>query len=119
MLSTLFHPTESAWTDAMRQAVAYSDTVTTDPVFTAKGIAGRALAWRGVLLRHHSVGPWRRLWAALVEHVRAAARRTPCATRPSSRINCSWWSRWIIGPRRAPSPNTSLALAHAASHKVL
>jgi hypothetical protein len=67
------YPTESAWTDAMRQAVAYGDTVTTDPVFTAEDTADRALAWRGVLLRHHSVGAWRRLWAALVEHVRAAA----------------------------------------------
>lgn len=32
-------------------------------------LAGIA-AWRGLLLRHHSVGAWRRLWAGLVGHVR-------------------------------------------------
>lgn len=65
-------PTAPAWTNAMRQALAYGDTVTTDPVFTAEATADRALAWRGVLLRHQSVGAWRRLWAALVDHVRNA-----------------------------------------------
>jgi hypothetical protein len=65
-------PAAPAWTDAMRQTLAYGDTITTDPVFTAEQTADRALAWRGVLLRHQSVGAWRSLWAALVEHVRAA-----------------------------------------------
>jgi hypothetical protein len=73
-------PTAPAWTDAMRQALAYGATITTDPVFTAEETADRALAWRGVLLRHQSVGAWRRLWAALVEHVRAAKGTADRAT---------------------------------------
>jgi hypothetical protein len=33
------------------------------------GQEARTLAWRGLLLRHYSVGAWRRLWAGLVDFV--------------------------------------------------
>ncbi len=49
-------------------SVAYGNMLDTDPVLSKEE---RAQAWRGVLLRHHSVGAWRRLWAELVEQVRA------------------------------------------------
>lgn len=60
------HPHALGWTDALRTCVAYGDAATTDPVLSDEE---RALAWRGVLLRHWSVGAWRRLWAALVDEV--------------------------------------------------
>ncbi|MFI9812557.1 hypothetical protein [Saccharothrix variisporea] len=52
--------------DAFRAHLAYGDALDTDPVLVGEE---RARAWRGVLLRHHSVGAWRRLWAALVDEV--------------------------------------------------
>lgn len=61
-------PDATGWVPALQQAVAYGDRVRTDPVLS---VEERALAWRGVLLRHLSVGAWRRLWARLVAHVRA------------------------------------------------
>lgn len=57
------------WTEAMSSALAYGNHIESDPVLSRED---RAQAWRGVLLRHHSVGAWRRLWSALVEHVRAS-----------------------------------------------
>ena len=60
------HPEARDWLTAFRQAVAYGDEIDTDPILSTEE---RALAWRGVLLRHHSVGAWRRLWARLVNRV--------------------------------------------------
>ncbi|EHR58959.1 hypothetical protein SaccyDRAFT_0017 [Saccharomonospora cyanea NA-134] len=59
-------PEAERWTDALHACVAYGDAVSADPVLADEE---RALAWRGVLLRHWSVGAWRRLWAALVDQV--------------------------------------------------
>ena len=53
--------------DALRRAVAYGPAALEDPILVAEE---RTAAWRGVLLRHRSVGAWRRLWADLVAHVR-------------------------------------------------
>lgn len=55
------------WVDAMRACVAYGDTIASDPVLSDE--AKHAQSWRGTLLRHHSVGAWRRLWADLVNQV--------------------------------------------------
>jgi hypothetical protein len=60
------NPDAVGWLSALRQAVAYGDLINTDPVLSTEE---RAQAWRGVLLRHHSVGAWRRLWARLVNQV--------------------------------------------------
>jgi hypothetical protein len=60
------NPAAGGWLSALRQAVAYGDLINTDPVLSSEE---RAQAWRGVLLRHHSVGAWRRLWARLVNQV--------------------------------------------------
>jgi hypothetical protein len=62
-------PDAGSWTGALRESVAHGDAVRSDPVLTTEQ---RALAWRGVLLRHHSVGAWRYLWASLVDEVRTA-----------------------------------------------
>jgi hypothetical protein len=64
--SVQLQPEASSWADAMRKSVAYGNHVTVDPILSDEQ---RAAAWRGVLLRHHSVGAWRRLWAELVEQV--------------------------------------------------
>ncbi|MFJ7204612.1 hypothetical protein ACIQWR_13870 [Streptomyces sp. NPDC098789] len=52
----------------LRDTVAFGDQVAVDPVLA--GIP-EAAGWRGLLLRHYSVGAWRRLWAALVGEVAA------------------------------------------------
>ena len=59
-------PEEQAWQVALRRCVAYGSTVHEDPVLRDHS---QTLGWRGLLLRHHSVGAWRRLWADLVEFV--------------------------------------------------
>lgn len=68
--SAQLHPGTLDWVTMLRDVVAYGDHVHTDPVLSPED---RALAWRGTLLRHQSVGAWRRLWAGLVEQVRDAA----------------------------------------------
>jgi hypothetical protein len=68
--SVQLEPDAGSWTSALRACVAYGDSIDTDPVLREED---RAQAWRGVLLRHWSVGAWRRLWAALVEEVRGSA----------------------------------------------
>ncbi|WP_393097042.1 hypothetical protein [Streptomyces sp. LN325] len=52
--------------ETLRSAVAFGEEATTDPVLAA---IPETAGWRGVLLRHYSVGAWRRLWAALVAGV--------------------------------------------------
>ncbi|WNI14840.1 hypothetical protein [Actinacidiphila sp. ITFR-21] len=62
----------------LTSAVAFGDELDADPVLAA---VPEAQGWRGLLLRHYSVGAWRRLWASLVaavgtrdgEHDRSAA----------------------------------------------
>jgi hypothetical protein len=61
---------QSSWVEALRECIAYGDALDVDVVLSGEE---RAQAWRGVLLRHHSVGAWRRLWAGLVDQVRRAA----------------------------------------------
>ncbi|MGW3248458.1 hypothetical protein [Streptomyces sp. NPDC001070] len=52
--------------ETLRSAVAFGEETATDPVLAA---IPETVGWRGVLLRHYSVGAWRRLWAALVADV--------------------------------------------------
>lgn len=52
--------------ETLRSAVAFGETLTADPVLAA---IPEAAGWRGLLLRHYSVGAWRRLWAALVAEI--------------------------------------------------
>ncbi|MET7480869.1 hypothetical protein ABZT17_41995 [Streptomyces sp. NPDC005648] len=59
-------PAGGGYQETMRSAVAFGEALTTDPVLAA---IPEAAGWRGVLLRHYSVGAWRRLWAALVAAV--------------------------------------------------
>jgi hypothetical protein len=65
--SVQLQPQSTGSVTALRNAVAYGGLIHSDPVLAAE--ADRALAWRGILLRHQSVGAWRRLWARLVDHV--------------------------------------------------
>ncbi|WP_432178494.1 hypothetical protein [Streptomyces sp. NBC_00063] len=52
--------------ETLRSAVAFGEEMTTDPVLAA---IPETAGWRGTLLRHYSVGAWRRLWAALVSSI--------------------------------------------------
>lgn len=52
--------------ETLRSAVAFGEEMTTDPVLAA---IPETAGWRGTLLRHYSVGAWRRLWAALVSGI--------------------------------------------------
>jgi hypothetical protein len=63
-------PDVDDWARTLTDVVAFSVTVTTDPVLATEE---PALAWRGVLLRHYSMGAWRRLWSDLVMHARDRA----------------------------------------------
>ncbi|MEV6588556.1 hypothetical protein [Streptomyces acidicola] len=49
--------------ETLRSAVAFGEETATDPVLSS---IPESAGWRGLLLRHYSVGAWRRLWAALV-----------------------------------------------------
>ena len=57
---------EKSWSEALRHGVAFGPAAVEDAVL---GQEDRTLAWRGLLLRHYSVGAWRRLWAGLVDFV--------------------------------------------------
>ncbi|MER7131640.1 hypothetical protein [Streptosporangium saharense] len=52
--------------EVLRSAVAFGDQIDVDPVLSS---IEQSQGWRGVLLRHYSVGAWRRLWAALVASI--------------------------------------------------
>ena len=56
----------AALNESFREAVAFGDFITTDPL--PRGLDEAAM-WRGVLLRNFSVSAWRRLWAWLVDQV--------------------------------------------------
>ncbi|GIF49332.1 hypothetical protein Afe04nite_38710 [Asanoa ferruginea] len=60
------HPQAKTWLDALADGVVFGSKAREDPVFATED---RAAAWRGVVLRHQSVGAWRRLWADLVRVV--------------------------------------------------
>ncbi|MFC8527514.1 hypothetical protein [Nocardia sp. NPDC057227] len=77
-------PGTGTWTRHFVDAVAYGSALETDPVLVSEGV--RARAWRGLLLRHHSVGAWRRFWATLVDHVWQAGE-------PVSRAQLHEWIR--------------------------
>ncbi|MEU2965825.1 hypothetical protein ABZ687_12710 [Streptomyces ardesiacus] len=52
--------------ETLRSAVTFGEGMTTDPALAA---IPETAGWRGQLLRHYSVGAWRRLWAALVADI--------------------------------------------------
>lgn len=60
-------PSEKGWRFTLAGATAYGSRIETDPIFLEEHRQTRA--WRGLLLRHHSVGAWRVLWSALVDEV--------------------------------------------------
>jgi hypothetical protein len=53
--------------------LAYDDAVTQDRVLAGSVVSAR---WRGLILRNHSVGAWRDLWAWLVECIEGLTPRT-------------------------------------------
>lgn len=63
------NPDAETWREAFAAGVAYGSAAREDPLLASEE---RTAAWRGVVLRHHSVGAWRHLWAALVNEVRDA-----------------------------------------------
>jgi len=81
-------PDTDGWTGQLFDAVAYGPALDEDSVFHAEG--KRAQTWRGLLLRHHSVGAWRRLWSALVDHVIDHIRTTG---EPAARHDLHTWIR--------------------------
>lgn len=72
------------WQRILTDAVVYGGDLLADPVFAQE--IERAEAWRGTILRHHSVGAWRSLWSALVEEVSTAGE-------PVSRDELHNWIR--------------------------
>lgn len=53
--------------------LAYDEAVTEDRVLTCTAVSAR---WRGVILRNHSVGAWRDLWAWIVNGIDGLTPRT-------------------------------------------
>ncbi|MET7965439.1 hypothetical protein [Micromonospora sp. NPDC005305] len=60
------NPSAVTWSEAFAAGVAYGSAARKDPLLASED---RTAAWRGVVLRHHSVGAWRHLWAAVVNEV--------------------------------------------------
>lgn len=58
--------TDLTWDEAVKATVAFGDGVKTDRVLSN---IPEIFGWRGLLLRHYSVGAWRRLWAGLVHSI--------------------------------------------------
>ncbi|MBX7447201.1 hypothetical protein GR927_04310 [Mycolicibacterium sp. 3033] len=76
------------WRFTLADGVAYGDRIVHDPVFAEE--RRQAESWRGMLLRHHSVGAWRALWSALVSQVLSSAD-------PVSREELHDWIRDQVG----------------------
>jgi hypothetical protein len=85
--ATQLCPGTKGWRLTLSDAVAYG-TYIDDPVLVEE--RRQAEAWRGMLLRHHSVGAWRILWASLVDEV---LRRPD----PVSRTELHDWVRAHVG----------------------
>ncbi|MGW1060697.1 hypothetical protein [Micromonospora rubida] len=68
------NPDAGSWLEAFAAGVAYGSAARKDPLLAGEK---QTAAWRGVVLRRHSVGAWRHLWAALVEQVREAETQGP------------------------------------------
>ena len=83
-------PNYKGWRFTLADGVAYGDRIEGDPVFVEE--RRQAETWRGMLLRHHSVGAWRALWSALVDQVLRAAE-------PVSREEFHDWIRGCVGAR--------------------
>lgn len=76
-----------SFTNMAQETVAFGGHVSSDPVL---GAAEQVQGWRGTLLRHYSVGAWRRLWSALVDHIREEVE--PCDSEDIHR-----WVRKNVG----------------------
>jgi hypothetical protein len=63
------NPGAKTWNEAFASAVAYGAAARQDRLLAEEE---RTSVWRGTVLRHHSVGAWRSLWAALVKEVSRA-----------------------------------------------
>ena len=88
-------PESQRWQYMLADGVAYGGRIESDPVFAEE--RRQAEAWRGVLLRHHSVGAWRALWSALVR--RSASCSRPSQSRRASRLDSrsGWdWHRFCF-----------------------
>lgn len=74
--------------ETLRTAVAFGPGIADDPVL---GAIPETAGWRGLLLRHYSVGAWRSLWAALVAEV---GSRDGEADRSAGELR-DWLSRQV------------------------
>ncbi|MEJ8277452.1 hypothetical protein [Pseudonocardia spirodelae] len=107
---------DEPWTVALRQTLAFGPGATDDQVLADEE---RALAWRGLLLRHYSVGAWRRLWAGLVDFVRdnGVTSRAQIHTWIGDRLPPSSVSKWetmlpdLADPDGHPAPAEEQILA--------
>ena len=81
-------PNSRGWQYTLADGVAYGDRIDSDSVFVEE--RRQAEAWRGMLLRRHSVGAWRQLWSALVAEVLRSAE-------PASRDELHQWIRSQVG----------------------
>ena len=99
--------TAKGWRFTLADGVAYGDRIDNDPVFTEE--RRQAEAWRGMLLRHHSVGAWRALWSALVSQVLRAAD-------PVSRDELHEWIRGQVGSGSVSAFADSLPPVHSQGH---
>jgi len=81
-------PNPNGWQFTLADGVAYGDRLDNDSVFLEE--RRQAEAWRGMLLRRHSVGAWRLFWSALVAEVLRAGE-------PMSRDELYKWVRGQVG----------------------
>ncbi|OBG23523.1 hypothetical protein A5765_18820 [Mycolicibacterium celeriflavum] len=86
--SAQLSPNPKGWQFTLADGVAYGDRLDVDPVLVEE--RRQAEAWRGMLLRRHSVGAWRVFWSALVAEVLRAAE-------PVSRDELHEWVRGQVG----------------------
>ncbi len=86
--SAQISPNQRGWQFTLADGVAYGDRLDNDPVLVAE--RRQTEAWRGMLLRRHSVGAWRLFWSALVAEVLRAAE-------PVTRDELHEWVRGQVG----------------------
>lgn len=105
--SAQISPNSKGWQFTLTDGVAYGDRIDNDLVFVEE--RRQAEAWRGMLLRRHSVGAWRRLWSALVAEVLRAAE-------PATRDELHEWIRGQVGSGSVSKFADNLPPVQAGGH---
>lgn len=93
--------TVTDFVSAFQQTLAFGPFVRTDAVASTTEVAD---VWQGALLRHYSVGAWRRIWAWMVQQINGLATPTAIADAVADAMPAGTVADLIVGVPATRSP---------------